>query len=69
MKAPEASLFSPAHPKLPRQLVLRVGYVEDAFEARTTHGERRVSARRGGEKIDCFSILPASAFVSDQRLG
>ena len=35
MKAPEASLFSPAHPKLPRQLVLRVGYVEDAFEGRT----------------------------------
>jgi len=35
MKAPEASLFSPAHPKLPRQLVLREGYGEDAFEART----------------------------------
>ena len=35
MKALEAYLFSPAHPKLPRQLVLRVGYVEDAFEART----------------------------------
>jgi len=34
MKAPEAYLFSPPHPKLPRQLVLRVGYVEDAFEAR-----------------------------------
>jgi hypothetical protein len=68
MKAPEASLFSPAHPKLPRQLVLRVGYVEDAFEARTTHGKRRVSARRGraGEKSDFFSILPASVFVSDQ---
>jgi len=29
-------LFSPAHPKLPRQLVLRVGYVEDAFKERTT---------------------------------
>jgi hypothetical protein len=60
MKVPEASLFSPAHPKLPRQLVLRVGYVEDAFEARTTHGKRRVSARRGraGEKSDFFSILP-----------
>ncbi len=28
--------FSPAHPKLLRQLVLQVGYVEDAFEARTT---------------------------------
>ena len=35
MEAPEASLFSPAHPKLPRQLVLREGYVEDAFEVRT----------------------------------
>jgi hypothetical protein len=59
MKAPEAYLFSPAHPKLPRQLVLRVGYVEDAFEARTMHGKRRVSARQGraGEKGDFFSIL------------
>jgi hypothetical protein len=58
MKAPEAYHFSPAHPKLPRQLVLRVGYVEDAFEARTKHGKRRVSARQGraGEKSDCFSI-------------
>ena len=36
MEAPEAYHFSPAHPKLPRQLVLRVGYVEDAFEVRTT---------------------------------
>ena len=44
MKAPEASLFSPAHPKLPRQLVLREGYVEDAFEVRTP-------------LADCFSIL------------
>jgi hypothetical protein len=26
-------------PKLPRQLGLRVGYVEDAFEARTTQGK------------------------------
>jgi hypothetical protein len=34
-KEPEGYLFSPAHPKLPRQLVLRVGYVEDSFEART----------------------------------
>jgi hypothetical protein len=34
--APEAYLFSPAHPKLPRQLVLRVGYVEDVGEPRTT---------------------------------
>ena len=35
MGAPEASLFSPAHPKLPRQLVLREGYVEAAFEVIT----------------------------------
>ncbi|MCG3775901.1 MAG: hypothetical protein JW395_2748 [Nitrospira sp.] len=33
---PEAYHFSPAHPKLPRQLVLRVGYVEDFDESRTT---------------------------------
>jgi hypothetical protein len=26
--------FSPAHPKLPRQLVLREGYVEDTFKAK-----------------------------------
>jgi hypothetical protein len=32
---PEAYFFSPAHPKLPRQLVLREGYVEDAFKGRT----------------------------------
>jgi hypothetical protein len=36
MEVPEAYHFSPAHPKLPRQLVLRVGSVEDAFEVRTT---------------------------------
>jgi len=61
-------LFSPAHPKLPRQLVLRVGYVEDAFEVRTKHGKRRVSARQGwaGEKSGFFSILFTSVFVSDQ---
>ena len=35
MEAPEAEHFSPAHPKLPRQLVPQVGYVEDASEART----------------------------------
>jgi len=54
---PEAWLFSPTHPKLPRQLVLR-GYVEDFDESRTKHGKRRVSARRGwaGEKGDFFSI-------------
>ncbi len=47
MKAPEAYHFSPTHPKLPRQLVLRVGYVEDAFEARTMPGNERVPGRRG----------------------
>jgi len=58
MEAPEAYRSSPAHPELPRQLVSQVGYVEDAFEARTTHGKRRVSARRGraGVKSDFFSI-------------
>ena len=36
-----------------------MGYVEDLNDARTTLGERRVSARRGwaGEKIDFFSAL------------
>ena len=38
MEAPEASCFSPAHPKLPRQLVLREGYVEDAFEVKYEAG-------------------------------
>jgi len=58
MKAPEAYHFSPAHPKLPRQLVLRVGYLEDAIEARTMPGNGRVSAHQGwtGENSDCFSI-------------
>ena len=44
---PKASHFSPAHPKLPRQLILRVGYVEDLNDARTMLGERCVFARRG----------------------
>jgi hypothetical protein len=33
-------------PKLPRQLVLQVGYVEDLNDARTTHGKWRVSVGR-----------------------
>jgi hypothetical protein len=59
MTAPEASHFSPAHPELPRQLVRRLGYGEDAFEVRTPHGKRRVLARRGraGDKRDFFSVL------------
>ena len=32
---PQAYPSSPAHPELPRQLVSRVGYVEDLFKART----------------------------------
>ena len=36
---PEALHFSPAHPKLPRQLVLHAGYVEDLNDARTTLGD------------------------------
>ena len=37
-KAPEACRFSPTRPELPRQLFPRVGYVEDAFKARTKLG-------------------------------
>jgi hypothetical protein len=45
-------------PELPRQLASQVGYVEDAFEVRTMHGKRFVSASRGwvGEKGGFFSI-------------
>jgi hypothetical protein len=32
---PEAYQFSPPRPELPRQLFPRMGYVEDAFKART----------------------------------
>ena len=35
-------------PKLPRQLVIQAGYVEDSCELRMTHGEKRVLARRVG---------------------
>jgi hypothetical protein len=50
-------------PKLPRQLVLHMGYVEDAFEVRTKHGKRCISARPGwaGEKSGFFSILQKTA--------
>jgi len=36
-----------------------MGYVEDAFKARTKDGKRRILARRGwvGETSDFFSIL------------
>jgi len=57
MKALEASHLSPAHRTLPRQLVLRVGYVEDTFEVRTPLGERCVLARRGWtSKTEIFSV-------------
>jgi hypothetical protein len=58
-RRPEAWHSSPTHPELPRQLVSQVGYVEDAFMARTTLGARRVSARQGwaGEKRGFFNIL------------
>jgi len=57
-KAPQAYLFSPAHPELPRQLSPRVGYVEDAFEPRTKPRKMRVSARMGwvGVNVAFFSI-------------
>jgi hypothetical protein len=38
-------VFLTRPPKLPRQLVLHVGYVEDLSDARTMLGEKRVSAR------------------------
>ena len=41
------SLPHPPSPELPRQLVSRVGYVEDFDGPRTTIVERRVLARRG----------------------
>ena len=46
-------------PQAAMTLVLREGYVEDAFEARMMQGKTRVSSRRGraGEKSDFFSIL------------
>jgi hypothetical protein len=47
------SIFHPPTPSCQDSLLLRVGYVEDAFEART-------------KLTDFFSILPASVFVSDQ---
>jgi hypothetical protein len=42
-----------------------MGYVEDAFEARTMHGRRRVLARRGraGELRDFFSILSEKTVI------
>ena len=64
-REPEAQHFSPAHPKLPRQLVLQMGYVEHSCEPRTKLEEKRVSARGGlaGKKGDFFSILIAGWLV------
>jgi hypothetical protein len=51
-------LFHPPTPSC-QDSSITGGYVEPLNEARTMHGKRRVSARRGwaGEKIDFFSIL------------
>jgi hypothetical protein len=54
-KQPEAYLFSPAHPKLPRQLLVPMGYVEDFSDPRT--------------KLDaCFNILPLHVPVFSEQL-
>jgi hypothetical protein len=47
-KKPEAYLFSPAHPELPRQLFPDVGYVEDFFSSRTKLGKARLGAPGSG---------------------
>ena len=49
------SLFPPAHPKLPRQLVLHAGYVEDFDEPRT-------------KLADCFSALLGTTIGRRDRL-
>jgi hypothetical protein len=51
--------FLTAHPKLPGQVLLRVRYVEDLNDVRTTPGKGCVLARQGwvGENRDFFSIL------------
>ncbi len=48
-----------------------MGYVEDAFEGRTPHGERHVSARwgRAGEKGGFFSILLDLALEQVSEMG
>ena len=51
-------LFHPPTPSC-QDSSITGGYVEPLNDARTLHGKRRVSARRGraGEKSDFFSIL------------
>jgi len=44
MKSPEAYPCSPAFPELPRQLLPRAGYVEDAFEGERSLGKMRLGA-------------------------
>jgi len=63
------SSFSPAHPKLPRQLVLQVGYVEDSCEMRTKRGTRRVLARQGwaGEKSGFLASCPLCQHQAPRR--
>ena len=52
-KRPEAYVFSPARPELPRQLFASMGYVEDFLEPRTKLGT-------------CLSILVSGRrFVPD----
>ena len=48
-----------------------MGYVEDAFEGRTPHEERRVSARwgRAGEKGGFFSILLGLSLEQIRKMG
>ena len=55
----DAQKGRPARPQRVKGRGVARGYVEGLNDARTLHGKRRVSARRGraGEKSDFFSIL------------
>ena len=73
----EAQKLRPARPQRVRTRGVPLGYVEVLNDARTPHGKRRVSPRRGwaGEKSDFFSVLlfrhedqhPWGAFVNHVR--
>ena len=56
---PDARKVRPARPQRVKARIVPLGYVEGLNDARTPHGKRCVSARRGwaGEKSDFFSIL------------
>ena len=54
-KKPEAYLFSPAHPELPRQLFASLEYVEDFLEPKMKL-ETCFSILLAGE--DTFKIIP-----------